>query len=72
MQSAIRTECVCPPIPIRIWDWAAWIDGTMDADWDGERYLSSTPIGHGATEAAAILDLMERLDERYGEDLGGN
>ena len=49
----IRTSHVTPPIPIRDWDWAAWIDGQEE---DG-------PIGFGITELAAIRDLKEQIAE---------
>lgn len=51
-ESDIVTEEVCPPIPIRRFDWRAWID-------DGkEEYLS----GWGATELEAIDDLKRAMD----------
>ncbi len=50
--SAVRTEFVYPPIPIRSFDWAAWIDGH-------EESMS----GHGESEQAAIDDLMRQLSE---------
>lgn len=48
--SRIITSYVCPPIPWRCFDWQAWRDGD---DEGGRR-------GHGATEDAAILDLLEQ------------
>jgi hypothetical protein len=48
----IRTNCDFPPIPIRSFDWSAWIDGREE---DG-------PYGHGATEVEAIADLKEQID----------
>lgn len=36
-----------PPIPDRQFDWAAWVDGKEDGH-----------IGHGATEADAVYDLV--------------
>lgn len=48
----IITDFVYPPIPIRNFDWVAYRDG----DEEG-------PQGHGATEAEAIAELMELLDE---------
>lgn len=56
----IRTEFVYPPIPDRRFDWSAVDDDTYDGAED-----SSTrgQIGYGATEADAIADLMEILEE---------
>jgi hypothetical protein len=51
-----------PPIPIRSMDWSATSDN-FDADWDGERYIGSHPIGHGPTEDAAIADYLELIEE---------
>lgn len=48
----IITEFIYPPIPVRNFDWVAYRDG----DEEG-------PQGHGATEAEAIAELMEMLDE---------
>jgi hypothetical protein len=50
--------CICvefafPPIPVRSFDWAAWIDGTEERG----------PIGRGATREAAVDDLLEQLEE---------
>ena len=39
-----------PPIPIRDFDWTALRDG----------YEPGDPIGRGASEAAAIADLLEQ------------
>jgi hypothetical protein len=44
----IVTSLVYPPIPIRIFDWEAFYEGTEEAG----RY------GHGCTEQEAIADLM--------------
>jgi len=49
----IHTENVCPPIPMRSMDWQATTD----------EYEPGHPIGSGATEEAAILDLIEQLFE---------
>ena len=48
----ILTECICPPIPIRTSDWLAWVDGEEETDY-----------AHGATEAEAIANLRESLEE---------
>jgi hypothetical protein len=49
---------IYPPIPVRSCDWEAHYDD-YDADCDGEGFFSHDPIGRGATEAAAVLDLIE-------------
>ena len=60
----IRTTCIYPPIPIRSFDWCAVDDDTYDAEWDDERgFHSSCPIGYGATEQAAIDDLLAQLED---------
>ena len=43
-----------PPIPLRCFDWSATL-----ADYD-----EGDPVGHGATEAEAIEDLKEQLEDR--------
>jgi hypothetical protein len=53
MTERIRTEFVYPPIPIRNFDWQAVYD-----DYDGAED-SHCPIGHGRTEADAVLDLID-------------
>lgn len=53
MKAEIRTNYDFPPIPTRNHDWLAWHDGNEEHG----------PIGHGATEAEAITDLREKLDE---------
>ena len=50
----IITDYVNPPIPIRSMDWAAWIDGQEEFG----------PYGHGRTEAEALADLEEQIEER--------
>jgi len=49
----IITDYVNPPIPIRHFDWAAWIDGQEEHG----------PYGHGRTEAEAIAQLKEAIEE---------
>ena len=49
----IRTTYVHPPIPIRTSDWCACVKGQEE---DG-------PYGWGATEAEAIADLKEKLED---------
>ena len=48
----IITVHTYPPIPIRSCDWHAWYDG----------YEESGPVGEGATEQAAIDDLLNNYD----------
>jgi hypothetical protein len=50
----IVTEHVYPPIPDRSSDWSA-----VTENYDGP----GSPIGWGPTEAAAISDLEEKLDD---------
>lgn len=49
----IRTSYIYPPIPSRNFDWCAWIDG----------HEESGQVGYGPTEAAAVMNLKEQLDE---------
>ena len=51
--SKIVTGYVCPPIPWRAYDWAAYRDGEEE----------SGPYGYGATEAEAIANLKEIEEE---------
>lgn len=51
----IQTTYVYPPIPIRDFDWCAVDDDT----YDGE----GCPIGYGATEQAAVADLLEQIED---------
>lgn len=56
---SIKTQCIQPPIPTRGFDWAAW---------DDNKGADCSPIGRGATEQAAIDDLMEQLEDwKYAE-----
>ena len=48
----IVTDLVYPPIPIRDYDWNAWVDGEEECI-----------TGWGRTEEAAIADLKEQLDQ---------
>ena len=50
----IRTSNPRPPIPVRMFDWRAWFE---DDGEEARRY------GYGATEADAILDLINE----YGD-----
>lgn len=49
-----------PPIPVRDADWSAVDDDTYDGAPDSP---TRGQIGHGATEAEAIADLLEQLDD---------
>jgi hypothetical protein len=49
----IRTNFDYPPIPIRSMDWSAVYD-----DYDGAED-GHCPMGHGRTEAEAVLDLID-------------
>lgn len=60
----IKTHNSFPPIPIRQFDWQAWYDGEED---------EQMACGHGATEEAAIADLIEnhpRTGTRGGPTVG--
>lgn len=57
----IHTKHVQPPIPVRDFDWSAVTDD-YDADCDQEGFFTSHPMGSGATEQAAIDDLIEQLE----------
>lgn len=46
------------PIPLTQFDWSATLD-----DYDGAPDAGFQPIGHGATEEAAIADLREQIEE---------
>jgi hypothetical protein len=50
----IITEHWPKPIPIRGFDWTA-----ITEDYD-----DTHPIGHGKTEADAIADLLEQLEDK--------
>ena len=45
----IVTSCICPPIPVREFDWCAFYEGDEE----------SGQYGYGATEAEAIQDFKE-------------
>jgi hypothetical protein len=59
----IRTSHWLNPIPGRRFDWEAVDEDAYDADWQGEEtgFVSHSPVGHGATEEAAIADLLDQL-----------
>jgi hypothetical protein len=50
----IRTSHIHPPIPIRSYDWMAWVDG---------REENTSLQGYGPTEEQAIAELRERIEE---------
>jgi hypothetical protein len=54
----IRVTCVCPPIPLRQFDWCAYIDGHEE---ETARY------GWGFTRPEAIADLMQLLADEKEE-----
>lgn len=60
----VRTTHEYPPIPDRSMDWSAVDDDTYDVDCDQDGFFSTSPIGRGPTEEAAIADLIEQLEER--------
>lgn len=62
----ILTHYVYPPIPIRTMDWRA-VTEDYDCDCDQDGFFSHHPVGYGATEQAAITDLLEQLFERGDE-----
>jgi hypothetical protein len=64
----IKVSCDCPPIPFRNFDYSAIDDNSFDADWDGDHYVTSCPIGHGATASEAVIDFIEQLAARDDED----
>ena len=47
----IQTYFVNPPIPVRDFDWQAYVDG----------YEPGDALGHGDTEAEAVADLLAVL-----------
>ena len=58
MATKIITNYDHPPIPVRSFDWSAVTD-----DYDGAPDAGWQPVGHGATEAEAIADLMEQPED---------
>lgn len=55
---ALKTCHIRPPIPIRQFDWHAYLEGQEEAG----------PNGYGATEAEAIADLEAQLEDAPIED----
>lgn len=58
----IKVSCVCPPIPVRYFDYCAVDDATYDG---GDE---NPIIGEGPTPLAAIYSLVERIAERDDTD----
>lgn len=50
MERKIITEFVCPPIPVRVFDWSAVRDG----------YEPGDPLGWGESAADAVRDLVKQ------------
>jgi len=48
----IRTSPQYPPIPVRDFDWQAYVDG----------YEPGDALGHGATEEQAVAELLAAMD----------
>jgi len=55
LSPAIRTDFVNPPVAVRRFDWSATVTG-----YGGE---PAEPIGRGATEAEAVRDLLEQIED---------
>lgn len=49
----VVVEFVYPPVPVRSWDWMAYVDGREE----------SGPYGHGATRDEAVEALFEEIEE---------
>ena len=54
----IVTQCICPPIPTKEYDWLATL-----SFYDGDE----GPQGYGETEEAAILDLLQNAIDFEGD-----
>lgn len=65
----IRTDYWAKPIPDRSFDWSAVDDDTYDGAPDSS---TRNQIGHGATEAEAIAELIERFDNECICDCADN
>ena len=57
-EERIVTSFIYPPIPIRSFDWSAHLDS-----YDGAPDAGFQPVGHGATEAEAIADLKQQIED---------
>jgi hypothetical protein len=51
----IETHNQCPPVPVRCWDWAAWVKGACE---------ETGPYAEGETEEEAIANLLECISDR--------
>lgn len=60
----ITTSYDPPPIPDRREDWTAIDADTFDAEYTQDGLTTRHPVGRGRTEAAAIADLLEQIEER--------
>lgn len=58
MTTKIITAYVFPPIPYRGNDWCAYSD-----DYDGAPDAGPQMVGWGATEAEAVADLKQQIEE---------
>lgn len=56
----IVTSHVCPPIPVRAFDWCAHYDGEEEAG----------NYGYGPTEAEAIRDFIDNCRDDHDARLG--
>lgn len=54
MTNNIKTEFVYPPIPIRSFDWVAYLEGTEE----------SQEYGYGSTEKEAVGNLLIILQDK--------
>lgn len=59
----VVTDYWAKPIPLREFDWSAIDADTYDSDCDQNGFYSLGPVGYGSTEADAIADLMEQMEE---------
>ena len=57
----ISTQHIFPPIPTTRFDWSATWDDYYDAAPDGPQH----PIGNGATELEAMIDLINNTPVNY-------
>ncbi len=57
LKMKITTIHVCPPIPVRDFDWKAY-ESSKDYDPEGD-----SPTGWGATEERAVEDLLRQIEE---------
>lgn len=59
----ITTSYDFPPIPDRSMDWSAIDSDTYDCDCDQDGFFSTDPVGRGATEAEAVADLLQQIED---------